>query len=156
MNKLLKILLGAFMFFGAIACEKEEPIEKIEYLSPSYVTMAGTWKLSQWNGNEQGDTPYFYIELDRRDHIFTIYQNIDSGKSRKITGTYEIITDEYGVSTIKGVYDHASGFWNHDYFVSELTVENMTWVASDDENDKSIYTRCDSIPEEIVLGTKTL
>lgn len=155
MKKLFRTMLASLLLFAAASCESnDEP--SLPYIEPTYVNMAGTWRLSAWNGVELGDSPYMYIVFNRAEHTFDMYQNLDSGKSRHITGTYELITNEDGITTVKGIYDHAAGFWSHDYFVRNMTDSQMTWVVTDNDNDVSVYTRCSDIPEDILNGTRAL
>lgn len=148
-------MFASLLLFAATGCESDdEPANP--YIEPSYVSIAGIWRLSSWNNEEQGDSPYMYIVFDRAERTFEMYQNTDSGKSRYITGTYDLTTDEDGITTIKGIYDHAAGFWNHSYFVQKMTATEMTWVITDNADDVSIYTRCDKIPEDILNGTRSL
>lgn len=153
MKKLFKLLLASLVLFTAVACESDEDTTGPKYLEVTYANIAGTWKLTSWNDVEQTENPYMYLVLDRKEHKFDMYQNLDSGKSRHITGTYTLVMEDDRM-IIKGMYDHASGFWNHDYFISELGLEQMTWTITDNENDISVYTRCETIPEDVINGTR--
>lgn len=155
MRKLFRLVLATMLLLAVAGCESNEDIGS-HYLEPNYTNIAGIWRLSSWNGAEQTDSPYMYLVLDRGERTIEIYQNLDSGKSRYITGTYRLNKDEDGNITIKGTYDHASGFWAHDYFVTEMSSEKMSWITTDNPNDVSVYMRCDEIPEDILSGTRAL
>ena len=77
-----------------------------------------------------------------------MYQNLDTFKDvpHILTGSYFIETDpEYG-AVIRGNYDHDSGDWAHRYIVRNLTENEMTWIAKDDETFVQKFVRVDSIP----------
>ena len=155
MKKLFRMTLAALLLFTAAGCQSDED-PCTPFLDPTYGNMAGTWRLSAWNGVEQGDSPDMYIIFDRKEQAFSMYQNHDSGKSRYITGSFELVRDKNEHFVIKGIYDHASGFWSHDYFITAMTASQMTWIATDNPSDVSVYTRCDAVPEEIINGTRAL
>ena len=88
----------------------------------SLYNLSGTWKLDSWNNGEAlADGSYVYIELSYRDgNEFTIYQNLDSFGPRRITGVYNLSTDESLGSVIRGMYDYENGDWNHRYIIRNL------------------------------------
>ena len=154
MKTLFRILFLALLPFGFGACDDDHSYFDDAPKEISYSEVAGCWQLTQWNGTALDDSRYFYITLDRRDKTFEIYQNFDSAKSRRLTGTYTLTYDEEKGNTISGIYDHASGAWNHDYRIDGPERETMTWTVLDDPTDVSVYTRCESVPEDIRNGTR--
>ena len=101
------------------------------------------------------DGSYVYIELSYRDgNEFTIYQNLDSFGPRRITGVYNLSTDESLGSVIRGMYDYENGDWNHRYIIRNLFSDRMTWIATDDAQNVSVYKRCPGVPQEILDAYK--
>lgn len=135
--------LVAVLVCGACDDDKEY-VEPVLPVTPYNID--GTWRLSEWNGAAPQEGCYIYIEFVRQDMRFTMYQNVDSHYARKRTGRYSI-TDE---DVIWGVYDYGVGDWERRYKVTGLTADRMTWTVTDDPDDISVYTRCESIPEDIL------
>ena len=59
----------------------------------NYANIAGTWRLSEWNGEKiDGDTRYYYIKFDRKEkdgkRSYTIYTNLNSATSQQIPGSF--------------------------------------------------------------------
>ena len=113
-------------------------------------------ELDSWNNGEAlADGSYVYIELSYRDgNEFTIYQNLDSFGPRRITGVYNLSTDESLGSVIRGMYDYENGDWNHRYIIRNLFSDRMTWIATDDAQNVSVYKRCPGVPQEILDAYK--
>ena len=91
---------------------------------------------------------YVYIDIVRNDRTYTMYQNIDSFKDvpHIITGSYYLENDPAIGSIIRGNYDHDSGDWAHRYIITDLTRDQMLWVAKDDSTFVQSWLRVDSIP----------
>ncbi|WP_303207648.1 lipocalin family protein [Bacteroides oleiciplenus] len=153
------MLVTAFLLS---ACSEEEMMSEPEYLPVNYANIAGTWKLSEWNGQEMGEERYCYLVIGRKadedtgKRTLDIYMNMDSDKSRHLTSTYELEEDEDLGTIISGMYDHSAGFWNNSYLISELEYSRMVWTVSDDFEDVSVYVRCDEVPEDILSGTRAI
>lgn len=151
MKNLLKfsfLLILAATFAG---CDDDKSYED-PGLEVSLYNISGTWKLESWNnGSALADGSYVYLEITYRDgQEFTIYQNLDSFGPRRITGVYNIYTDESLGSIIRGMYDYENGDWSHRYIIRDLYTDRMTWIATDDPQNVSVYVRCDGIPQEIL------
>lgn len=144
----LLLLFAATAFTG---CEKDKSYED-PGLEVSLYNISGTWKLASWNnGAELAEGSYVYLELAYRDgNTFTIYQNLDSFGPRRITGSYNLYTDESLGSVIRGMYDYENGDWTSRYIIRDLYADRMTWIATDDAGNVSQYVRCDGIPQEIL------
>lgn len=144
----LLLLFAATAFTG---CEKDKSYED-PGLEVSLYNISGTWKLASWNnGAELAEGSYVYLELAYRDgNTFTIYQNLDSFGPRRITGSYNLYTDESLGSVIRGMYDYENGDWTSRYIIRDLYADRMTWIATDAAGNVSIYERCDGIPQEIL------
>lgn len=158
-NYVAMLLLG-LMFLSACSDKEETPAP--QDLPVNYANIAGTWRQTEWNGEQMNDQRYLYIVIERKPddktkrRSFEIYQNIDSNKSRHLTSTYELETDEDLGPIIRGIYDHSSGFWNSSYLITDLNEDTMTWTVEDDPSDVSVYKRCESIPEDILNGTRSV
>ncbi|MCH5335424.1 MAG: hypothetical protein J1D86_06460 [Alistipes sp.] len=153
MKRFMKFAAAAFAALLTItACEKSSG----EYVEPQLdVTpnnIAGYWRVAVWNGGPLEQSCYVYLNLMRKDRLFELYQNLDSFSPRKVTGYYNITTDEEYGAIIRGNYDHGVGEWSHRYAVSSLTAGSMTWVALDNPDDVTVYERTDAIPEDILAA----
>ena len=144
----LLLLFAATAFTG---CEKDKSYED-PGLEVSLYNISGTWQLASWNnGTELAEGSYVYLELSYRDgNTFTIYQNLDSFGPRRITGAYNLYTDDSLGSVIRGVYDYENGDWTSRYIIRNLYADRMTWIATDDAGNVSQYVRCEGIPQEIL------
>lgn len=136
------------------SCTKDHSYEDNTEPELQLYQIAGTWRLSSWNGTALGDETYCYLVLKSKDTAFDIYQNLDSPYSRHFTGTFSLLYDEDKGNTIRGRYDYNAGLWKSDYTITGVTSDSMTWTSTDGEI--SVYTRCDSVPDEIIVGTKSL
>lgn len=155
MKNLLKISLLMLFAFGLTACDDDKSYDD-PGLEVSLYNLSGTWKLDSWNNGEAlAEGSYVYLELSYRDgNEFTIYQNLDSFGPRRITGTYNLSTDESLGSVIRGMYDYENGDWNHRYIIRNLFSDRMTWIATDDAQNVSVYVRCAGVPQEILDAYK--
>ena len=140
------LLLAALIMLASCSNKKQNAQPGLEVTANN---ISGVWQLASWSGaDEMPDSgAYVYIEIERRDQKFTLYQNIDSFSARRITGTYNIYTDEEAGAVIRGRYDYGTGDWQHRYIVRDLTPNSMTWVAKDAPEDVSVYVRCKSLPD---------
>jgi hypothetical protein len=151
-NMFKRLLLMAVMATAMVACtEKDGPYPEKEepQLEVTRSNIAGEWMLKSWNGASLADGSYIYIDFERSDRTYTMWQNIDSAPVRKITGIYNIDIDEDLGAVIRGNYDYGNGDWAHRYIVKSLTASEMIWVAKDNAEDVSVYVRC-QIPEELL------
>ena len=151
MKNLLKfsfLLILAATFAG---CDDDKSYED-PGLEVSLYNISGTWMIESWNnGAALAEGSYVYIDLAYRNgQEFTIYQNLDSFGPRRITGSYNLYTDESLGSIIRGMYDYENGDWSHRYIIRNLYTDRMTWIATDDPQNVSVYVRCDGIPQEIL------
>lgn len=144
MKQILKYALVSLSLAVIFSCGKENITEE-PYLDVTPNNISGIWKLEQWNGAPMAEGTYVYMEITRKDRLFTLYQNTDSFKERILTGEYYI--DENYI--VHGVYDYSGDDWQYDYSVSELTADRMVWTAVQNPDDVSVYVRCESLPEEL-------
>ena len=149
MKNLIKPILAVVAIFAMSACT--EKINTSEYLDVTPNNIAGSWRLESSCGEPLAEGLYVYINFNRKERSFEMYQNNDSSSTRYITGRYHIYTDGNYGAVIRGDYDFGNGAWEHRYVVTDLTKERMTWSALDDENYVDVYVRCD-IPEEVLAA----
>ena len=144
------VLLFAFSLL-LNSCSNENTLpEPPQEVTPA--TIAGVWKLAEWNNGEQlHENQYCYIMFDRRERTFKMYMNINSMYPRCVSGDFFIDKDVRLGYVISGNYSHGNGDWNHEYVVSDFKSESsMLWTAKDDKNDICKYIRCDAVPQEII------
>lgn len=142
----LTLLLAAFAF---VACDDSDDEIVEPQLEVNANNLAGVWQLVSWNNGAALEPGlHLYLELERRDRIFKIYDNLGSFQTTLTTGQYYFETDSEMRTVVCGIYDYGRGDWNHDYLVTSLTATKMVWVATDDTNDVSVYVRAE-LPAEI-------
>lgn len=158
---ILKLLFLGFSLAIGACSDDNDPVVP-DALPVNYANIAGTWQLTEWNGEPMNDKRYCYMIIGRKADEQTgkrsleTYLNIDSDKSRHLTSTYELESDEELGVIIRGVYDYAGGFWNNSYIIKNMASDSMTWIVENDPSDVSVYTRCDVIPEDILNETRAL
>ena len=132
-----------------VACGGDDDEIVIPPLDVTPHNIAGQWCVESWNGSPLAEGSYVYIEFERADRTFTMYQNLDSAEARTLTGRYYIENAADAGAIIRGNYDHGVGEWSHRYYGRNLTADSMTWVAKDNADDVTVYVRCE-IPAELV------
>ena len=142
---LLTISLFALSF---VACDDEPEVPVEPQLEVTANNIAGEWKLSEWKGAPLAEGSYVYLSFDRRERTFTIYQNLDSFSTRKLTGSFYIEIDPVHGAVIRGSYDYDRGDWANRYYVISLTANEMVWASNNNVVDQSVYTRTE-IPTQI-------
>lgn len=150
MKTFFKILTFVILSVGFSSCnEDDEPI--VAQLEINYANLNGTWQLVQWNGASLADGSYCYIQLNRKDHTFKLYHNMDSMYARLITGTFNLENSPNLGYIISGEYDYGQGSWNAEYIITDLLeTGSMIWTVNGDAHDVSLYKRCDAIPDNIL------
>ena len=141
----ISLLMASLSF---VACDDEPVVPTEPQLEVTANNIAGEWQLSLWKGAPLAEGSYVYLSFDRRERTFCIYQNLDSFSTRELTGAFYIETDPELGAIIRGSYDYDRGDWAHRYVVTSLTANEMVWVAKDDTEDVSVYSRVE-IPAEV-------
>ncbi|MBR5135721.1 MAG: lipocalin family protein [Rikenellaceae bacterium] len=141
----ISLLMASLSF---VACDDEPVVPTEPQLEVTANNIAGEWQLSSWKGAPLAEGSYVYLSFDRRERTFCIYQNLDSFSTRELTGAFYIETDPELGAIIRGSYDYDRGDWAHRYVVTSLTANEMVWVAKDDTEDVSVYSRVE-IPAEV-------
>ena len=150
MKKLIKLTMATIALLFAGACADKIDTPKSLDVTPNNIS--GSWRLESSCGEPLAEGLYVYIDFDRKERSFELYQNTDSFSTRYITGRYFIYTDAEAGAIIRGDYDYGNGSWTHRYVVTDLTSKRMVWRALDDSNYEDVYIRCD-IPTEIREAT---
>lgn len=149
MRRYITLLFVALML---CCCNKSTEEQGEPLLDVTPVNLAGVWKLTSYdNGATLSDGAYVYICFERTDRAYTIYQNIGTMYGETKSGHYFIDTDPMRGAVIRGNYgtDEYNYFdWSHRYIV-ELKASTMRWTATDDSQNISVYTRVESLPEEL-------
>ena len=146
-NKLLAIALIAASTL-VVGCEKPVPLPTEERITVTYAALDGCWQLEMWQGIPIAEDTYLYIEFDRREHRYTMWDNIDSMYATNTTGTFTITEEEDGTYTISGIYDYGVGDWSSDYQVSLWdNGEHMHWISRSGSFQVMDFVRVVEIPE---------
>ena len=146
MKKLIKLTMAVAALLVRFACT--DKIETPKYLDVTPNNISGSWRLESSCGQALAEGTYVYIDFDRKERSFEMFQNTDSFSTRYITGRYFIYTDAEAGAIIRGDYNYGNGEWAHRYIVSDLTSKRMTWTALDNSDYVDVYVRCE-IPDAI-------
>ena len=146
MKKLIKVTMAVAALLVMFACT--DKIEIPKYLDVTPNNISGSWRLESSCGQALAEGTYVYIDFDRKERSFEMFQNTDSFSTRYITGRYFIYTDAEAGAIIRGDYNYGNGEWAHRYVVSDLTSKRMTWTALDNSDYVDVYVRCE-IPDTI-------
>lgn len=146
MKKLIKLTMAVAALLVMFACT--DKIETPKYLDVTPNNISGSWRLESSCGQALAEGTYVYIDFDRKERSFEMFQNTDSFSTRYITGRYFIYTDAEAGAIIRGDYNYGNGEWAHRYVVSDLTSKRMTWTALDNSDYVDVYVRCE-IPDAI-------
>lgn len=149
MTKYLKIYLVLFLAVTLMACEKDDEIQEIPSLEVTNANLHGTWELYEWDGELMNDGRFCYIDFDRLDQTFVIYENLGSMYGRKLTGKFAIEGSLEEGFSLSGTYDYIDEVWKA-YQVNYLTAERMELSVQTNPEELLIYVRCDEIPEDIL------
>lgn len=116
-------------------------------MAVTYSTIDGSWELIAWNGAELDEATVCYVDFDRTERRFEMWDNFDSMYAVKHSGTFTIEENEYGEYILSGTYDYGVGDWNDSYTVTMYTPgHEMRWesVAT---GDTYTFAKIDAIPE---------
>ena len=147
--RLLQRIVATLIVVATIAgCEKPAPLPTEEKIAVTYAALDGCWQLSMWQGAPMAEDTYLYIEFDRREHRYTMWDNIDSMYATDTTGTFAITEEEDGTYTLSGTYDYGAGDWSSDYRVTLSNEgERMQWISRSGSFQTMDFVRIEAIPE---------
>lgn len=73
------LLLTTMLF---VSCGDDDEVKLPDTKDVNYANIAGSWRLSEWNGeNLEGDTRYYYITFDRKEkteNVLTLFIRIST------------------------------------------------------------------------------
>ena len=150
MKKIFNLLI---LFAVALFAACEETIEPNETLEVKPYNIEGAWVLAELNGSSLADSAYVYLVLDRR-CTYEIYENTASMYPVLFTGKYELEYDWRVGDVISGTYDYDLGAWGHEYVITDLYENTMTWTAKDDASYVQKFVRVAEVPAEIVEAVR--
>ncbi|MFV0365915.1 MAG: hypothetical protein ACK5JS_05340 [Mangrovibacterium sp.] len=152
MKYIFKIFLFAAISSLAFACNDDDDNNAGEQqIDITTANISGIWQLKEWNGEAMKEGLHMYIDFDRTDETFTMYDNIGSMYTVKSTGMYWIEGDDFYGYTLNGMYDYSHEEWQ-DYTITSMTKTHLELTIEDSIPDVSVYVRCDTIPQEIIAG----
>lgn len=102
----------------SVGCERPASQPTEEVIAVTYNTLDGCWRLSHLQGVAIAEDTYLYIEMDRTEHRYTMWDNLNSMYGTTTTGTFAISEEEDGTYTLSGTYDYGVGDWNSCYRVT--------------------------------------
>ena len=148
--KLLRPIFTTLLLIATLAtvgCEKPAPLPEERPIVVNYASIEGAWQLTHWQGAPLDANSYLYIEFDRSERRFTMWDNFDSMYATPTTGTFTIAEEEDGTYTLSGTYDHGVGDWSYSYAVKIMNNgDSMQWHARGGP-DLMVFERIDEIPE---------
>ena len=147
LNRLVAALTVVATLLAA-GCEKPAPLPTEKSMAVTYATLDGSWQLTMWQGAAMAEETYLYIDFDRREHRYTMWDNIDSMYATDTTGTFAITEEEDDTYTLSGTYDYGVGDWSSDYRVTLSNKgERMQWISRSGSFQTMDFVRIEAIPE---------
>ena len=148
LREILSLAIMASMLLIS-GCDKENESNntKVQNMAVTYYTIDGVWSLAEWNDAPLAEGTLLYIDLDRKEHRFEMWDNLNSMYPTMRSGSFMLSVDDMQRDIISGWYDYSVGDWGDDYIV-ELNADGdkMTWRAvSSDE--KMTFVEVDAFPE---------
>ena len=130
-------------------CKKETPDnnETQPTIAVTYSLLNGAWELVAWDGAPLAEGTYLYVEFDRTEHRYTMWDNLNSMYATDTSGTFTITEEEDGSYILSGTYDYGVGDWHAEYRV-ELSNggDRMQWWSKS-TNEVMDFVRIAEIPE---------
>lgn len=138
------VAMLAALASGCQTPDSEREPEQIKAVT--YYTIDGVWRLEELNDKPLSEDTMLYIDFDRKEHRFEMWDNFDSMYMTKTTGMFAIEQDEYERYILSGWYDYGVGDWASDYIV-EMTIlgDYMLW-QSISNNEKMLLRRVEELP----------
>ncbi len=118
-------------------------------MAVTYSSLDGAWQATIIDGRELADDTFCYVEFDRSERRFELYDNFATMYTRHTSGSFAITIDEYDRYILSGTYDYGVGDWSTEYIVEmNSTGDTMVWqsIATDE---KTTYRRVEAIPEDM-------
>ena len=139
------VAMLAALASGCQTPDSEREPEQIKAVT--YYTIDGVWELTELNDKPLSEDTMLYIDFDRKEHRFEMWDNFDSMYMTKTTGMFAIEQDEYERYILSGWYDYGVGDWASDYIV-EMTIlgDYMLWQSMSN-NEKMLLRRVEELPK---------
>ena len=139
------VAMLAALASGCQTPDSEREPEQIKAVT--YYTIDGVWELTELNDKSLSEDTMLYIDFDRKEHRFEMWDNFYSMYMTKTTGMFAIEQDEYERYILSGWYDYGVGDWASDYIV-EMTIlgDYMLWQSMSN-NEKMLLRRVEELPE---------
>lgn len=139
------VAMLAALASGCQTPDSEREPEQIKAVT--YYTIDGVWELTELNDKSLSEDTMLYIDFDRKEHRFEMWDNFDSMYMTKTTGMFAIEQDEYERYILSGWYDYGVGDWASDYIV-EMTIlgDYMLWQSMSN-NEKMLLRRVEELPK---------
>ena len=132
-----------------VGCQKSDDgiPAKVPNKVVSYYTVDGVWQLVEWNGGPLAEGTLLYIDLDRKEHRFEMWDNFASMYPTMRSGYFLLSVDDMDRDIISGWYDYGIGDWSNDYIV-ELNVEGdgMVW-RSVSSGEVMVFAEVEQLPD---------
>lgn len=142
----LLVMCSAVIFAGC-QNKNDKPSGEQPMMAVTYASLDGAWMLDSWNHEPLMEGTCCYVEFNRSEQRFTMWDNMGSMYVRQTTGSFRIEQDEYKRYILSGRYDNGVGDWSSEYIVSmPQPGDEMIWQATNN-NDVATYRRIESIPE---------
>lgn len=141
-------LLSVLMLLFA-SCQKEVVVNP--YLEVNSSNINGAWTLTSVDGKALEEGTYFYIRFELSGNKFTIYENLTSVPEayNKDEGTFSFYVDREKGTYIRGIDSIGDQEWSDMYYIKNLTANEMTWIGYNNSSFVQVFTRVNSIPQEI-------
>ena len=152
MKRIFQLLIVSVIILFTACDDKIET--NVPTLPVNAINLDGTWELTRLNEAPLADSTFVYIVLSRKNQTFRIYENMASMYPRLVTGSFELENDYKTGDIISGVYDYEGGAWNHEYLITNLYKECMTWTATDDAADVQQFVRVAEVPSHIIEAVR--
>ena len=101
------VAMLAALASGCQTPDSEREPEQIKAVT--YYTIDGVWRLEELNDKPLSEDTMLYIDFDRKEHRFEMWDNFDSMYMTKTTGMFAIEQDEYERYILSGWYDYGVG-----------------------------------------------
>ena len=162
MKTLFRMIALFTLLFCISSCGDDDELAP-ESMEVNYANIAGTWRLTEWNGEKIDEPRYSYITFNRKaedgKRAFMMYTNLNSAVSERVSGAFNLGINDDSKDIISGTYDYTlstNDGWEHIYVITGLDDKSMIWTAEDDAEEVRVYTRCGEVPADIVVGTRAV
>lgn len=116
-------------------------------MAVTYYTIDGVWQLVEWNDAPLAEGTLLYIDLDRKEHRFEMWDNLNSMYPTMRSGSFILSVDDMQRDIISGWYDYGVGDWSNEYLVT-LSAEGDTMLwGSVSGSETMTFVEVEELPE---------